>query len=546
MIRRLFTKVLVAYQKWQARRGFAEMVGFVSQNLHDPARIEDHVNYAMPILLTDTLRADLEKQGEGKLEAFITESWRKAVQFQFDAPYKDDMPFRPVTEDPLCEWSFSTRKYILQQCHAAFDRNPDAKVGINHIAGFAVGKGFQLITYHPDVEELLEEFISENDLREMERELARDLMIDGEWVWRYFHNEATGSTTIVPLRPWELEGIETELGNYRDVKRYHFQFQQDSGDWSGREHKTEIKAIDADEIGFAAINKRSYELRGRSDLYAALPWLKARKDWLENRARINYWLSVILWHVSVDTNNTQAIAAVRARWATPPTPGSIAVEHKAVEVEPMQANVQATEAADDGRQLLMQVAKNFGLPEYFLGDGENANLASASRQQLPALVKFEDYQWALVNKVWKKMFCWKIRKEVESGRMEAVVQKHDGNGQPVVGADGEPEMIATEKAFDVQYAEVTQEGLMDLTSALEKQLQNDLVSRRQARSELNRDPDKIEKEIQEERERDMMDMAQGRLPMPPMMRSDALPPDDKPEEDEEPEETPSPPVPEPA
>lgn len=529
MIPNLYTKAKLAYQRWQGRRGMQALVGFVIENTHDPAKIYDHVNYALPVLLPQSLREDLVRQG--KLDEYITEAYSTAVRFQFDAPYKQDLPFTPVTEDPLCEWSWSTRKYVLEQCHAAYDRNPDAKVAINHIANFAVGEGFQLVTYHPDVEELLTDFIDDNNVREYERDASKDLMVDGELVVRYFYDSDLGKTTFLPLRPWELRSIKTELGNYRNIESFEFQLQQDQGDYSGGAVNTELIEIPADEIGFAAINKRSYELRGRSHIYAALPWLKARKDWLENRARINYWLSVILWHVSVDTNNSAALAAVRSRWATPPTPGSIAVEHSAVEVQAMQASPNAPEAADDGRQLLMQLAKNFGLPEYFLGDGENANLASASRQQLPALVAFEEYQWTLVTKVWNKMFRKVIQNAIDDGKLPTELQKHDGNGEPIAG-----EMIPTIKAFDVQYADITQENLMDLTSALEKQLQNDLVSRRQARSELNRDPDKTEKEIQEERERDMMDMAQGRLPMPPTMRPDALNGDEDEPETEQPEE----------
>lgn len=532
MIPNVFTQMKRAYQRWQARRGIDAMVGFVIENVHDPVKIYDHVNYALPVLLPDSLRNDLTRTG--KLEEFITESYATAVRFQFDAPYKKDVPFTPVTEDPLSEWSWTTRKYILEQCHAAYDRNPDAKVAINHIANFAIGQGFQLVTYHPDIEALLQDFIDANAVREYERDAARDLLIDGELVIRYFYDADMGQTSFVPLRPWELQYIQTELGNYKNILKYHFQFHEDEGDYPGSQVNSEITEIDADEIGFAAINRRSYELRGRSDLYAALPWLKARKDWLENRARINYWLSVILWQVTVDTNNSAAIAAVRARWSKPPTPGSIAVEHAAVHVEPMQASPNATEAADDGRQLLMQLAKNFGLPEYFLGDGENANLASATRQQLPALVKFEEYQWTMVTKVWVKMFRKVIQNEIDAGRLPTELQKHDGNGDPIAG-----EMIDTLKAFDVQYADITQENLLDLTNALEKQLQNDLVSRRQARSELNRDPDKTEKEIQEERERDMMDMAQGRMPMPPQMRPDSL----NGEEDEPDEERQAEPVP---
>jgi hypothetical protein len=521
------------------------LVGHVVQNLHDPAKIHDYVDYALPILLPDSLRADLERSN--KLSTFITESWRDAVKFQFDSPYKDDLPITPVTEDPLSEWDWSTRKYILERCHAAYNRNPDAKIGINHIANFATGEGFQLTTYHPLIEELLNDFIDDpqNRIREYERQVSKDVLIDGEAVVRYFHSPELGKTVIVPTRPWELQSIETEMGNYRNIRKYHFNFQHDEGDYPGSRHESDITSVDANDVLFVAINNRAYELRGRSELYAALPWLKARKDWLQNRARINYWLSVILFRVSVNTNNQAALAAVKARWSTPPTPGSIAVEHADVGIEAIQASPNAPEAADDGRQLLMQIAKNFGLAEYFLGDGENANLASATRQQLPALVRFEDHQRMLLMELWEPMFRKVIQHAVDDGRLPLLLEKHDGNGEPIKGVDGELEMIESIKAFDVEYADIMQEDILQLTQALEKQVSNGFTSRRQARSELERDPDQTEKEIQEERERDMLDMAQGRIPMPPTMRDEAMTGEDEEEDPETPKEE-QPPVPEPS
>lgn len=526
MIRQIVKQIQTAYMRWQARQDIAAVAGQIIQAGDDPAQIFDGISYALPVLLPDSLRDELAEAGT--LDEFIRESYSQATAFQFDAPYKKDLPFNPPTENPLAEWDISTRRYILERCHAAYNRNPDAKVGINHIANFAIGDGFQLVTYHPDVEALLNEFIEHEDnrIREYERQVARDLLIDGEVVLRYVHDHDMGITSIVPYRPDELESIKTDLGNYRKIVSFFFNRTIDEGTVPGSRHKTDLFELSADEILFVAINNRAYELRGRSEIFPALPWLKARKDWLENRARINYWLSVIMWSVKVNAASSQIMASVASRWSTPPSPGSIAIEHASVEVEPMQASPNAPEASDDGRQLLMQVAKSFGLPEYFLGDGENANLASATRQQLPALVKFEDYQRTLVMELWKPMFRKVIQLAVDDGRLPAMVQKHDGAGNPIAG-----ELIPTVKAFDVMYQDMMQDDILKLTQALEKQVQNGFTSVRSARSELGKDPDKIEKEIQDEREQEMNDIAQGRQPYPPMMRPDGL----LPEEGEEPE-----------
>ena len=535
MIKRWINRAKLAYQRYQAQRDIVAFGGKVLSAGDDPSTVFDGVQYALPMLVPYSLRKQMEANGE--LDTFIRESYARATNFQFDNPYKKDLPFNPVTEDPLAEWDWSTRRYILENCHGAYNRNPDAKVAINHIANFAIGKGFNLVTYHPEVEAVLKDFMHhpDNRIREYERQVAKDLLIDGEIVARYVVDEDTGNVLLVPYRPVELQHIRTALGNYRQIEEFHFNFHWDEGDYPGGRVESKIVEIPADEILFVAINNRAYELRGRPELYPALPWLKARKDWLENRARINYWLSVILWRVTVSTNNPSVIASVASRWATPPKPGSVSVEHDAVNVQPMNASPNAGEARDDGRQLLMNIAKAFGLPEYMLGDGENANLASASRQQLPAIVKFEDYQRTLIMELWKPMFKKVLSIAIDRGELPIMVQKHNGAGNPIEG-----EMIPTMEAFDVQYKDIMQEDILKLTQALEKQMQNEFISVRSARGLLGNDPDLIEKEIEEEKEQAMRDIAQGRMMRPPEMRPEALPVGDDmgDDEDETEDETP--------
>lgn len=509
---------------WKRRQADKTIASFVSQIIHegdDPAAIYDGISYALPVLLPDSLRQRLEQTGN--LEQFIKESYDKATDFQFDSPYKIDLPFQPITVNPLEEWNIATRRYILEQTHAAFHRNPDGKRGTNLVANFTIGNGFHLLTFHPDVEELLNEFIEnpQNRIREYERQAANDLLVDGELILQWFHDKDTG-TVVMPKRPWELEFIKTELGNYHNVLEYQFQLIKDQYDAIGGTFETDFIKIPADEILFVAINNNSYELRGRSELYPILPWMKARKDWLENRARINYWLSMVLWSIKVDTNNPSALAAVKANWATPPKPGSVAVQHSSIEVEPIQASPQASESADDGRQLLIQVAKGFGLPEYMLGDGANVNLASATRQQLPALVRFEDHQRTLLLELWEPMFKKVIQFAVDDGRLPILLPKHNGAGDEIVDKSGNLEMIPAVKAFEVSYANVVESNLLDLTSALEKQVANEFTSTRQARITLDNDPDEIEKQINEEREQVMTDIAQGKVPRPPVVRDSAL------------------------
>ena len=103
--------------------------------------IDDGVDYTLPVLLDEARRDALEQSGG--LGDYL-ETYRNATASQFDSPYKGDLPFLPVTEDSLSEWSWATRKRVIAACHAAYQRNPLAKRSIGYASNFAVGNGFRL------------------------------------------------------------------------------------------------------------------------------------------------------------------------------------------------------------------------------------------------------------------------------------------------------------------------------------------------------------------------------------------------------------------
>lgn len=483
----------------------------------DPVRIIDGVNYALPISLPSSLRQALTHSG--KLDSYLRESWSDAVKFQFDNPYKNDLPFSPVSEDPLMEWNAETRKRVLEACHAAYNRNPTAKRGVRYMANFAIGDGFDLTCYNDKVREWLEAFIDNRDnrIREYERQAACDLLVDGELILRYSVNE--GQTVVSPQRPWELESIKTELGNFRRVEEYCFQLHQTQGDSRG-ETASKEEEVPADEILFVAINNHAYELRGRSELFPILPWLKAHKDWLENRARINYIKSLIAWIVRVRAINSAQIASVVARWKTPPKPGTVAIEHADTEVEAIAPAVGAGDAADDGRQLLLEVARGFGLPEYFMSDGQNANLASSTNQQLPALTTFADYQRTLIEELWRPLFRQVLQNAVTAGKLPDKVQKMNALDEPDED-EGEIDIL---KAFEVKYHKLGGEGELTLTQALQIQHNQGWVDTQTAQEKLGYDHDIISKRLDEEEADQIEKIAQGRaMPAPGRMNPAGIP-----------------------
>lgn len=487
-------------------------MGGMAEPEYQEGLIRDGIDYTMPVILTDELQAGLNRAG--KLREYLEFNTRDSLRFQFDSPQRSgyDMPVMPATEDPLKEWNWSTRKQVLSTCHAVYERNPLANTGIQYTADFVIGEGFNLTCKCGAVSDVLNTFIesTDNAIREYERQAIIGLQVDGELFLRIF--EGGGSVVAVPLRPWEIQWIETEAGFFRRPLSYRVMLNQYIGDTGQQEYDT--TEIPAREIQHVAINRQAYELRGRPELYRVLPWLRADKEFVENRARQNHWRNSLLWLVRVANATPTVLASVIARWSKPPTPGSVAVEGSNVDVQALSNSTGGADATEDGRRIKLQNIMGLRLPEYFFGDGYNANKATASAQQLPALTKFRDFQRVMVEQLWYPLFKRVLQAAIDAGQLPPEIHEEYSDGEPRTNEDGSPCMCDTLDAFEVNYTPTRDESLLEITQALVLQKQQGWVDDDTAMSRLGNDPYLVRKAMARDEEEDEIDMAQGRKPYP--------------------------------
>lgn len=494
-------------QTWVKRRAALRQLATTSV-IHAPEewRLQDGVDYRLPWMVP----SDVAAQGREAVQAFLTET-DQTYRGQFDqgrtAAY--DGPVGMPTEDPLCEWNLATRIQVLTNCHAAYHRNPLAKRAVDLTRQFAIGKGFNLTFQNKQVEEIITEFINnpENNIKEYEKTFVQDLQIDGELLIRFFSSE-DGQTIISPLPPWFLVEIDTDPEFFRRVKAYHFRINYTNPSVSTLDTPPQREiVVPAADMLHVAINRHSYELRGRPDLFVILPWLRAYKEWMEDRVRQNKWRGALLWWVKIIKATPAVIAQKVLQYKKPPSPGSIAVTSDNEEWTALNNPVGAGDVAEDGRQIKMNVAVGVGLPEYMLSDGENANLASATAQQLPALWKFVDVQETMKEMVWTPIFKRVIENAIRARRLPEMVPVQDSDGDPIEG--DEEKTIKAIEAFTVEYHELQSDDPKNVAEALTLDLSNGLVSKQTAATKRGYDPTQEKKLIDKEKAEAQAEVGQG-------------------------------------
>jgi hypothetical protein len=142
---------------------------------------------------------------------------------------------------------------------------------------------------------------------------------------------------------------------------------------------------------------------GVSQIYAAIDWARAYKEFLEDVASLMRAYSKFAWKRTTK-GGKKAIAAERAKMAStlasggtsletnpPPVTGAMAFLGEDTDLQPMQVR-GASISPDDGRRLLLMVAAAVGLPETYYGDVSVGTFATAKTMDRPTELAMKEGQ----------------------------------------------------------------------------------------------------------------------------------------------------------
>ncbi len=112
-------------------------------------------------------------------------------------------------------------------------------------------------------------------------------------------------------------------------------------------------------------------------------------------------------------------------------PGSFLVTNDNVEMIELSSRINAGDAEQDGRAIKLMAISGKGLPEYMLGEGAHSTKATASTQELPALVGFAFFQSVAVWYIWHPILTQVIQNAVDAGLCPETVTAVGSNGKAI-------------------------------------------------------------------------------------------------------------------
>jgi len=175
---------------------------------------------------------------------------------------------------------------------------------------------------------------------------------------------------------------------------------------------------------------------GCSEVYAAIDWARAYKEFLEDWASLTRSYSRFAWRLTSKGGKAGVAAAKKKLESTlgtgsggetnpPPVAGSTFIGGEGYDLQPFQLR-GANISAEDGRRLLLMVASSVGLPETYFGDVSVGTLATAKTMDRPTELMMRERQtfWMeVIRDIFLFVLTWAVK--AQSGKLKDIGKATD-------------------------------------------------------------------------------------------------------------------------
>jgi hypothetical protein len=342
--------------------------------------------------------------------------------------HMEDDGWQRLGGDSDNDFSREALRKITRRARLFWLHNPLIKRGVFIQTSYVFGLGVNTQGRDKDVNTVIQAFLddpkNQSELTSLEAMGQQEdaLQIDANLFFVFFINRNTGAVRVRSIPFAEVEDTITNPDDAKEVwyykrtrtKRWFDPARGTYGtkqetiyypDWRHRPAGGHPRTIAGARVEYetpvyhVAVNKLPDMKFGVSEVYAALDWAKAYKEFLENWATIVKSYARFAWEVktkggkgAVAATSNKLQAGTRATETAPaPAAGAAFVAGEGQSISPIRT-AGATTSAEDGRRLLLMVCAGLGIYEHYFGDPSTGNLATATSMERPMELKFKGRQ----------------------------------------------------------------------------------------------------------------------------------------------------------
>ena len=378
-------------------------------------------------------------------------------------------------------------------------KNPLIKRAVATQANYVFGQGLDVVAADEDVQTVVDAFMEDSKNRaELTGEQAMltketELQVTSNLFFTFFTDPLNGATRVRTIPLSEITRIIYNPDDSKEPWYYYRQWQQPKEPGSQKyemhqamypdinympkgglpKHFNGIEVMALNPVYHVKTNCLSDMEYGVSEIYAAIDWAKAYKDFLEDWYTIVKSLSKFAWKATSKSGATgmaQAKQVLEGAINGGSNPMNSDLPGQAAQVWMSSDNFDlapmpksgATVAVDDGRRALLMVCAATGIYEHYFGDPSTGNLATAKAMEQPMLLMFQERQ-ELWTDVFNTILGYVINQSAlkPGGKLRGVMSFND-YGESYV------DMGDTDRSVDVKFPPILQEDVNERIDAIVK------------------------------------------------------------------------------
>lgn len=378
-------------------------------------------------------------------------------------------------------------------------KNPLIKRAVATQANYVFGQGVDVVAADEDVQTVVDAFMEDSKNRtELTGEQAMltketELQVTANLFFTFFTDPLNGATRVRTIPLSEITRIIYNPDDSKEPWYYYRQWQQPKEPGSQKyemhqamypdinympkgglpKHFNGIEVMALNPVYHVKTNCLSDMEYGVSEIYAAIDWAKAYKDFLEDWYTIVKSLSKFAWKATSKSGATgmaQAKQVLEGAINGGSNPMNSDLPGQAAQVWMSSDNFDlapmpksgATVAVDDGRRALLMVCAATGIYEHYFGDPSTGNLATAKAMEQPMLLMFQERQ-ELWTDVFNTILGYVINQSAlkPGGKLRGVMSFND-YGESYVDMGG------TDRSVDVKFPPILQEDVNERIDAIVK------------------------------------------------------------------------------
>ena len=323
--------------------------------------------------------------------------------------YEIKHEFTPLLGTPFFKQMY-LYDYLLMHSKVFWYKNYSgpAKLIINIFRNFVIGEGFSVTCDDDKAMEAWERYEERSQIHEKLPVWFDELCYAGELMLeKKPRPDGIVHASIDPSTIWE---IVTDPENIEDIKYYHQQYPTQYQLFSAPGAPiTEyvLRQLPPELVHHVKLNVTSQEKRGRSDLLAALLYLKYFDDYIGFKLQRTKAEAAYFWDVVVKGDLNAVNAYINQTQSTVDVPpGSENVHNEAIERKPIMPSLSHSGTDEVAKWILSYIFMSVGIPTSYAGTLEStgASRASALVSTEPVTKMMEErrhkIEWLLHN-IWQ-------------------------------------------------------------------------------------------------------------------------------------------------